>query len=79
MKSSSTQRLAQLWELVSRDPDCLLCQKELEEARERLERRTDGLRKEAHDAYWELPTCIHTFFSRILEIAAEEMRFPEGE
>ena len=40
MKSSSTQRLAQLWEL---------------------------------------PTCIHVFLSRVLEVAVKEMRFPEGE
>ena len=79
MKSSPMQRLAQLWELVNRDPDCLACQEELEEARARLEQRTEGLSKEEHDVYWELPTCIHTFFSRVLEVAAEEMRFPEGE
>ena len=79
MKSSSMQRLAQLWELVNRDPECLSCQEELVEARERLERRTDGLSKEAHDAYWELPICIHVFFSRVLEVAVKEMRFPEGE
>ncbi len=77
MKYPPLYRVVKLWELVNQDPDCLACQKELREAKKRLEERTDGMTKEESLAYWELPTCIHAFFGRVLELAAEQMQFPE--
>ena len=70
-------RLVKLWEIVNADPDCRACQEELRAAKKRLEEHTDGMSKEESKIYWELPTCIHTFLSRVLETATEEMRFPE--
>ena len=77
MEYTPTERLARLWQLVREDPDCAACLAEMEEATRRLEARTDHLSREEHDGYWELPVCTHTFFSRVLELAAREMRFPE--
>ena len=77
MDYSPAERMARLWALVRQDPDCTACQTEMEEATRRLEARTDHLEREAHDGYWELPVCTHTFFGRVLELAAREMRFPE--
>ena len=77
MEYTQTERLKRLWELLREDPECKACEKEMERARQRLETHTDRMSKRTHDAYWELPTCTQTFFSRALEIAAREMCFPE--
>ena len=77
MEYTQMERLQRLWELVREDPDCRCCEAELEQARGRLEARTDQLSREAHDAYWEYPTCFGVFHGRILELVSREMRFPE--
>ena len=77
MEYTPMERILRLWELMLRDPDCLACEKEMEEAKQRLEQRTDGLPREEHDAYWEYPTCFGVFHGRFMELVCREMRFPE--
>ena len=77
MEYTPAERMARLWALVRQDPDCAACQTEMEESARRLEARTDHLDREESDGYWELPVCTHTFFGRVLELAAREMRVPE--
>ena len=77
MEYTPTERLARLWQLVREDSDCAACQTELDTARSILEAHTDSLSQQAQEGYWALPTCIHLFFGRVLELAAREMRFPE--
>ena len=76
MEYTPKERLARLWAMAERDPDCQALREEMEEARRKLEERTDRMSKEESLVRWELPTCTHTFFGRILELAAREMRFP---
>ena len=77
MEYTPTERLARLWQLVWEDPDCAACQTELDSARAILEVHTDRMSPQEQEGYWALPTCIHVFFGRVLELAAREMRFPE--
>lgn len=77
MNYTPQERLVRLWELAAEDPDCQACQKELLEAKEQLERSTARMDRSRHDRYWRYPVCTHTFFGRVLELAAREMRFPE--
>ena len=79
MKYTPDERLVRLWELAAKDEDCQACQQELLEAKERLEAHTARMLRRRHDRYWQYPACAHTFFGRILELAAREMRFPEEE
>ena len=77
MEYTPTERLARLWQLAREDPDGAACEAELDTARAVLEAHTDSLSQQAQEGYWALPTCIHLFFGRVLELAAREMRFPE--
>ena len=77
MEYTPTERLARLWQLVREDPACAACQAELDTARAILEAHTDRLSPQEQERYWALPTCIHVFFGRVLELAVGEMRFPE--
>ena len=77
MNYTPQERLVRLWKLVEQDPDCAACQAELQEVRQLLEDRTRDMNKDESQDYWDFPTCIHTFFGRVLELASREMRFPE--
>ena len=77
MNYTPQERLVRLWKLVEQDPDCAACQTDLQEVRQLLEERTNGMSKDESQDYWELPTSIHIFFSRVLELTSREMRFPE--
>ena len=77
MEYTYEERILRLWQLMLRDPGCLACENEMEEAKRRLEERTDTLPREEHDAYWEYPTCFAVFHGRFMELVCREMRFPE--
>lgn len=79
MEYTPAQRLARLWELAAQDPDCQLCQKELLEAKEQLEKHTAWMGRKRSVKFWQYPVCAHTFFGRVMELAASVMRFPEEE
>ena len=77
MEYPPLERLVMIWRLIREDPDCRACQEEMLQAKKRLEEYTDGLSREEHDKYWELPTCISTFHALVMDLVCREMRFPE--
>ena len=77
MEYTQMERMLRLWELIRKDPACSSSEAEMESARLRLEKRTDQLSREEHDAYWEYPTCFGVFHGRFMELVCREMRFPE--
>ena len=79
MEYTPMERMHRLWELVRSDPECQACEKEMTQARQRLEAHTDRLPREEHGQYWEYPTCFGVFHGRLLELVCREMRFPEEE
>ena len=79
MEYTPTERLARLWALAAEDPDCQFCKNELLEAKERLEKHTARMSRKRSAQFWQYPACAHTFFGRVLELAARQMRFPEEE
>ena len=77
MEYTPMERMLRLWSLMLKDPDCLACEKEMERAKRRLEKRTNRLSRKEHDEYWEYPTCFGVFHGRFMELVCREMRFPE--
>lgn len=75
MEYTPNERLTRLWELSRQNPDCKQCEAEMRHFeflfREYLEERP-GDRE-----IWSYPVSVYIFFNRMLEVASQEMRFPE--
>lgn len=76
MEYTYEDRARHLLELVCADPECAACLAEMEQLRETMAAYTDPLPQEERQALWTFPTAVHTYFSRVIDVALREMRFP---
>ncbi|MBR7179803.1 MAG: hypothetical protein IKD27_09880 [Oscillospiraceae bacterium] len=77
MQYTPDERARKLWALAENEPECAALQKEMLEYQEKLAGISDKIPFKLGKYLWACPTAIQLYYGRVIELALQEMRFPE--